>query len=53
MDIPKRSYLTDESTFRFEFNADAMAVEKLREGIVKFADDLAAVKDILWSESKH
>jgi len=47
LDIPKRSYLTDESLFRFDFNEDQMAVEKLREGISKFAADAVTLKDIL------
>src|SRR5436190_22503621 len=29
LDIPKRSYLTNESLFRFDFHEDQMAVEKL------------------------
>jgi len=47
LDIPKRSYLTDESLFRFDFNEDQMAVEKLREGISKFAADAVTLKNIL------
>ncbi|CAF9919569.1 MAG: sedoheptulose-7-phosphate:D-glyceraldehyde-3-phosphate transaldolase [Heterodermia speciosa] len=47
LDIPKRSYLDDESLFRFDFNEEAMAVEKLREGISKFAADAITLKDIL------
>jgi len=46
-DIPKKSYINDESLFRFEFNEDQMAVEKLREGISKFAADAITLKDIL------
>lgn len=46
-DIPKRSYINDEPLFRFEFNEEAMAVEKLREGISKFAADAVTLKDIL------
>ncbi|PKY06327.1 transaldolase [Aspergillus campestris IBT 28561] len=46
-DIPKRSYLHDEATFRFDFNEEAMAVEKLREGISKFAADAVTLKNIL------
>jgi transaldolase len=37
MDIPKVSY--DERTFRWELNEDAMATEKLAEGIRLFAAD--------------
>ncbi|KAK4989804.1 Transaldolase [Elasticomyces elasticus] len=47
LDIPKREYLNDEPTFRFDFNEDQMAVEKLREGISKFAADAVTLKDIL------
>jgi len=46
-DIPKKSYIDDESLFRFDFNEDQMAVEKLREGISKFAADAVTLKDIL------
>ena len=44
LDIPKVSYLKDESLFRFELNEDAMAVDKLREGISKFAKDAETLK---------
>ncbi|KKZ59008.1 transaldolase [[Emmonsia] crescens] len=47
LDIPKRAYLHDEALFRFEFNEDQMAVEKLREGISKFAADAVTLKNIL------
>jgi len=47
LDIEKKSYLNDESLFRFDFNEDQMAVEKLREGISKFAADAETLKDIL------
>ena len=47
LDIPKRSYLDDEALFRFDFNEDKMAVEKLREGISKFAADAVTLKGIL------
>lgn len=45
--IEKKSYLHDEPTFRFDFNEEQMAVEKLREGISKFAADAVVLKDIL------
>lgn len=45
--IEKKSYIDDEATFRFDFNEDTMAVEKLREGISKFAADAVTLKDIL------
>ena len=47
LDIPKRSYINDESLFRFDFNEETMAVEKLREGISKFAADAITLKGIL------
>jgi transaldolase len=47
LDIKKISYLDEESLFRFDFNEEQMAVEKLREGISKFAADAMTLKDIL------
>jgi len=47
LDIEKRSFINDEASFRFYFNEDQMAVEKLREGISKFAADAVTLKDIL------
>jgi len=47
LNLEKKSYIDDESLFRFDFNEDAMAVEKLREGISKFAADAVTLKDIL------
>ncbi|KIW70640.1 transaldolase [Phialophora macrospora] len=47
LDIPKRTYINDEPTFRFDFNEEQMAVEKLREGISKFAADAVTLKGIL------
>ncbi|RDA84568.1 hypothetical protein CP532_1121 [Ophiocordyceps camponoti-leonardi (nom. inval.)] len=46
-DVERRSYIKEESLFRFDFNEDQMAVEKLREGISKFAADAVTLKDIL------
>lgn len=46
-DIPKRTYIDEEALFRFDFNEDTMAVEKLREGISKFAADAMTLKKIL------
>lgn len=45
--LDKKSYINDESYFRFDFNEEQMAVEKLREGISKFAADADTLKDIL------
>ncbi|CEI60930.1 unnamed protein product [Fusarium venenatum] len=47
LDIEKKSYIKDEALFRFDFNEDQMAVEKLREGISKFAADAVTLKGIL------
>ena len=47
LNIEKKNYVDDEATFRFDFNEDAMAVEKLREGISKFAADAITLKDDL------
>lgn len=45
--IEKKSYISDEALYRFDFNEEQMAVEKLREGISKFAADAVTLKDIL------
>jgi len=47
LDIPRRQYLKNEADFRFDFNEETMAVEKLREGISKFAADAVTLKEIL------
>ncbi|KAI8938493.1 hypothetical protein NX059_004383 [Plenodomus lindquistii] len=47
LDLEKKSYINNEPDFRFYFNEDQMAVEKLREGISKFAADAVTLKDIL------
>ena len=47
LDIPRKSYINDEASFRFDFNEEQMAVEKLREGISKFAADAVTLKNIL------
>jgi transaldolase len=47
LSIEKKSYLNDEPLFRFDFNEETMAVEKLREGISKFAADAETLKGIL------
>jgi transaldolase len=47
LDIKEKTYINDEATFRFDFNEDQMAVEKLREGISKFAADAITLKGIL------
>lgn len=50
LNLEKKSYINDEASFRFFFNEDQMAVEKLREGISKFAADAVTLKDILKSK---
>lgn len=45
--LEKKSYINDEALFRFYFNEEQMAVEKLREGISKFAADAVTLKEIL------
>lgn len=47
LNLEKKTYISDEALFRFDFNEDQMAVEKLREGISKFAADAVTLKDIL------
>jgi len=47
LNIEKKSYIKDEGLFRFDFNEEQMAVEKLREGISKFAADAVTLKDII------
>ncbi|KAK8042143.1 Transaldolase [Apiospora rasikravindrae] len=47
LNIEKKAYLNDEPLFRFDFNEEQMAVEKLREGISKFAADAVTLKDII------
>jgi transaldolase len=47
LNIEKKSYIDNEPNFRFDFNEDAMGVEKLREGISKFAADAVTLKELL------
>ncbi|KAJ5517932.1 hypothetical protein LT330_009929 [Penicillium expansum] len=47
LEIKKREYLHNEAAFRFDFNEEAMGVEKLREGISKFAADAVTLKELL------
>ena len=47
MDIPEISYINDEAKYRFDFNEDQMAVEKLRDGISVFAAAAVQLKEIL------
>lgn len=47
LDIKERKYLHNEASFRFDFNEEAMGVEKLREGISKFAADAVTLRKLL------
>lgn len=47
IDEPKVSYVNDEATFRYLFNEDAMATEKLSQGIRLFAKDTVSLLDLL------
>lgn len=47
LDIPKKDYLDHEAKYRFDFNEEQMAVEKLRDGISVFAAAAVQLKDIL------
>lgn len=51
MDIEKIDM--DEKTFRWMMNEDAMATEKLAEGIRNFASDIEKLEDIVKSKSKE
>jgi transaldolase len=39
--------LTDEASFRYQLNEDAMATEKLAEGIRSFAADIIKLENII------
>jgi transaldolase len=45
--LPKVSYISNEPEFRWELLQDAMAFDKLHEGIKKFAEDGVALKKVL------
>ncbi|MEJ8854446.1 transaldolase [Variovorax robiniae] len=45
LDIPKKSF--DEASFRFALNEDAMATEKLAEGIRAFAADAVKLEKLM------
>lgn len=47
LNIEKKTYINNEPEFRFDFNEEQMAVEKLREGISKFAADAVTLRNIL------
>ncbi|HZM08486.1 MAG TPA: transaldolase family protein, partial [Methylocella sp.] len=45
--LPLAKLSLDEKTFRFMLNEDAMATEKLSEGIRVFAKDLHALRELV------
>lgn len=45
--IAKVTYIDDEPEFRWALLQDAMAWDKLHEGIKKFAEDGQTLKDLL------
>ena len=45
--IPKVTYIDNEPEFRWELLQDAMAFDKLHEGIKKFAEDGETLKKLL------
>jgi len=47
LNIEKKTYINNEAEFRFDFNEEQMAVEKLREGISKFAADAVTLRGLL------
>jgi len=47
LNLEKKSYIDNEPEFRWALSEDAMATEKLREGISKFAADAITLKDEL------
>ncbi|KAK9382422.1 Transaldolase, enzyme in the non-oxidative pentose phosphate pathway [Kockiozyma suomiensis] len=47
LDIAKKSYIDDEPAFRYDFNEDQMATEKLSDGIRKFAADTLLLLDVI------
>lgn len=49
--IKQEKYLFDEAAFRWQLNQDAMATEKLAEGIRKFAEDQVALEQLLSEQT--
>lgn len=47
LDLEKKSFVDDEPAFRFNFNEDQMATEKLSEGIRKFSADTVTLLKVL------
>lgn len=50
--LPLQKIAMDEKTFRLQLNENAMATEKLAEGIRKFAEDAAKLENTIVSEFK-
>lgn len=50
--LDKVSYVDDEATFRFLFNEDAMATEKLAQGIRAFGADCVTLLNQLEARFK-
>lgn len=51
-DLAKVSFISDEAKFRFELNEDAMATEKLSEGIRKFSADIVTLFELIEKKIK-
>ncbi|AMD21824.1 HFL032Wp [Eremothecium sinecaudum] len=49
----KVSYLNDESNFRLHLNDDAMATEKLSEGIRKFSADIVTLYELVGAKLRN
>jgi len=49
---PRKAKKLDEKTFRWLLNEDAMATEKLSEGIRKFAADSVKLEQIISAKLK-
>ncbi|KAF8477215.1 hypothetical protein BDZ91DRAFT_708859 [Kalaharituber pfeilii] len=47
LNLEKKSYIDNEAAFRFDFNENPMAVDKLSQGIRSFAADAETLKRIL------
>lgn len=47
LDIEKKTYIDSEAAFRYDFNQNPMAVDKLSQGIRSFAADAETLKKIL------
>lgn len=50
LDIAKVSYINDEKKFRYDFNEDQMATEKLSDGIRKFSADIVTLHELVSSK---